>query len=58
MEINIVITRDYYWNDETEKTIENIIPINPELIISTGDHVKDEKSAGCWIEMSKEIKDK
>jgi hypothetical protein len=38
MEINIVITRDYYWNDETEKTIENIIPINPELIISTGDH--------------------
>ncbi len=28
------------------------------MIITTGDHVKDEKSADCWIEMSEEIKDK
>jgi translation initiation factor 2 alpha subunit (eIF-2alpha) len=27
------------------------------LIITTGDHVKDEKSADCWIEMSQDIKD-
>ena len=33
-----------YCNNETEKTIENIIEINPEIIITTGDHVKDEKS--------------
>ncbi|HET7643708.1 MAG TPA: metallophosphoesterase [Nitrososphaeraceae archaeon] len=57
-DINIVVAGDFYCNDETEDTIENIISINPELIITTGDHVKDEISAECWIEMSKPIKDK
>ena len=28
------------------------------MIITTGDHVKDEKNADCWIEMSQPIKDK
>jgi Calcineurin-like phosphoesterase len=49
---------DWYCNKETEKTIENILAIDPEVIITTGDHVKDEKSAKCWIEMSEKIKDK
>jgi len=57
-DINIVAVGDFYCNDETEKTIENIISIDPELIVTTGDHVKDEKSAKCWIEMSEKIKDK
>jgi len=57
-DINIVAAGDYYCNDETEDTIENIISVEPELIITTGDHVKDEKSANCWIKMSKNIKDK
>src|ERR687898_651377 len=57
-DINIVSVGDYYCNDETEDTIENIISVNPELIITTGDHVKDEKSAKCWIQMSEPIKDK
>ena len=57
-DINIVSAGDYYCNDETEDTIENIISVNPELIITTGDHVKDEKTADCWIEMSQPIKDK
>ncbi len=39
--INIVSAGDYYCNDETEDTIENIISVNPELIITTGDHVKE-----------------
>jgi hypothetical protein len=56
--INIVVAGDFYCNDQTEETIENIISINPELIITTGDHVKDVKSASCWIEMSQDIKDK
>jgi hypothetical protein len=56
--INIVTVGDFYCNDETEDTIENIISVNPELIITAGDHAKDETSADCWIEMSKEIKDK
>jgi hypothetical protein len=55
---NIVVAGDFYCNDETEETIENIISVNPELIITTGDHVKDETTADCWIEMSKPIKDK
>jgi len=57
-DINIVAAGDYYCNDETEDTIENIISVDPELIITTGDHVKDEKSAKCWIKMSEPIKDK
>ena len=57
-DINIVAVGDFYCNDETEDTIENIISIDPELIITTGDHVKNVKSAKCWIEMSEQIKDK
>ncbi|HEX7256852.1 MAG TPA: metallophosphoesterase [Nitrososphaeraceae archaeon] len=56
--INIVTVGDFYCNDETEDTIENIISVNPELIITAGDHVKESPSASCWIEMSEEIKDK
>ena len=56
-DINIVSAGDYYCNDETEDTIENIISVDPELIITTGDHVKDEKSTKCWIKMSESIKD-
>jgi Calcineurin-like phosphoesterase len=58
MDINIVVAGDFYCNDETEDTIENIISVNSELIVTTGDHVKDEQSANCWIEMSQPIKDK
>jgi Calcineurin-like phosphoesterase len=54
--INIVAVGDFYCNDETEDIIEDIISVNPELIITTGDHVKNVKSADCWIEMSEEIK--
>jgi 3',5'-cyclic AMP phosphodiesterase CpdA len=56
--INIVAVGDFYCNDETEDTIENIISTNPELIITTGDHVKDVKSIKCWAEMSEPIKNK
>jgi Calcineurin-like phosphoesterase len=56
--INIVAVGDFYCNDETEDIIENIISVNPELIITTGDHVKNVKSAKCWIEMSEQLKDK
>ena len=55
---NIVVAGDFYCNDQTEDTINNIISVNPELIITTGDHVKESPSASCWIEMSKPIKDK
>jgi hypothetical protein len=57
-DINIVAVGDFYCNDETEDIIEDIISVNPELIITTGDHVKNVKSADCWIEMSEEIKDR
>ncbi len=57
-DLNIVAVGDFYCNDETEDTIKNIISINPELIITTGDHVKDVGSIKCWIEMSQPIKNK
>jgi hypothetical protein len=57
-DINIVAVGEFYCNDETENTIENIININPELRITTGDHVKDVKSIKCWSKMSAPIKDK
>jgi hypothetical protein len=55
---NIVVAGDWYCNEETQKTINNILSVDPELIITTGDHVKDVKSAACWIKMSKPLKDK
>ena len=55
---NIVVSGDWYCNEETQKTINNILSVDPELIITTGDHVKDVNSADCWIKMSKPIKDK
>jgi hypothetical protein len=56
-DLNIVAVGDFYCNGQTEDIIKNIISVNPELIIPTRDHVKDEKSAKCWIEMSEPIKD-
>jgi predicted MPP superfamily phosphohydrolase len=55
---NIIAAGDWYCNDETERTIQNVINANPDLIITTGDHVKDVKSADCWIEMSQQLRDK
>ncbi len=48
---NIIAAGDWYCNEETERTIQNVINAKPDLIITTGDHVKDVKSADCWIEM-------
>jgi hypothetical protein len=41
-----------------KRTINNILAEHPELIITTGDQVKESSSASFWIEMSKSIKDK
>ncbi len=54
---NFIAVGDWYCNEETEKTIQNILSIAPEVIITTGDHVKDSPSASCWIEMSKPLND-
>ncbi|MDX1372329.1 MAG: metallophosphoesterase [Nitrososphaeraceae archaeon] len=55
---NFIAVGDYYCNKETKKTIKEILAINPEVIITTGDHVKNAKSADCWKKISKPIKDK
>jgi hypothetical protein len=57
-EYNFIAVGDWDCNEETKRTIQNIIAMDPELIITTGDHVKNEKSARCWIEMSQPIKEK
>lgn len=55
---NIIAAGDWYCNHETQRTIDNVIHANPDLIITTGDHVKDVASADCWIAMSKHLRDK
>ena len=55
---NFIATGDWYCNEETKKTIDNILAQHPELIITTGDQVKESPSAACWIEISQPIKDK
>jgi hypothetical protein len=57
-ENNIIAVGDWYCNEETKKTIANILAKNPKLVITTGDHVKKVPSASCWKDMSKPIKDK
>ena len=51
-------TGDWYCNEETQNTINNILDAHPELIITTGDQVKESPSVECWMDMSKPIKDK
>jgi hypothetical protein len=55
---NFIATGDWYCNEETKKTIKNILAAHPELIITTGDQVKESPSAQCWMDMSKPIHDK
>lgn len=55
---NIMAAGDWYCNQETQRTIDNVVHANPDLIITTGDHVKDVASADCWIGMSKHLKDR
>src|SRR6185436_10739800 len=55
---NFIATGNWYCNDETKKTIKNILAVHPELIITTGDQVKESPSAQCWMDMSKPIHDK
>ena len=55
---NIIAAGDWYCNEETGKTIQNVLNANPDLVITTGDHVKDVNDAKCWIDMSEQLKDK
>jgi Calcineurin-like phosphoesterase len=55
---NFIAAGDWYCNEETKKTINNILDQHPELIITTSDQVKESPSASCWMEMSHDIKDK
>ena len=55
---NFIAVGDWYCNEETKKTINNILAVHPELIITTGDQVKESPSAQCWIDMSNPIHDK
>ena len=42
---NFIAAGDWYCNEETKKTINNILIQHPELIITTGDQVKESLSA-------------
>ena len=53
---NFIAIGDWYCNEETEKTIQNILSIDHEVIITKGDQVKDSQSVSCWINMPNPIK--
>jgi predicted MPP superfamily phosphohydrolase len=55
---NIIAAGDWTCNSESQRTIDNVLELNPDLIITAGDHVRNVPSADCWIAMSAKIKDK
>jgi Calcineurin-like phosphoesterase len=55
---SIIPVGDWTAMKKQKKTIDNILTKNPNLVITTGDHVKKSPSAACWMNMSKPIHDK
>lgn len=57
-EHNIVAAGDWTCNAESQRTIDNVFKFDPDLVITAGDHVRNQTSADCWTEMTAKIKDK
>jgi predicted MPP superfamily phosphohydrolase len=55
---NIIAAGDWICNAESQRTMDNVLKFDPDLIITAGDHVVNVTSAECWIEMTSKIKDK
>jgi Calcineurin-like phosphoesterase len=54
---NIAVAGDWGCKKDAEKTVENILDKNPELVIANGDLSYDE-SAECWFEVIQPLKSK
>jgi hypothetical protein len=54
---NIAVAADWGCEENTEKTVENMQKMNPEIVIAAGDLSYDE-SAACWFEIIQPLKSK
>jgi hypothetical protein len=57
-DINFIAAGDWNCNKETEKTINKIIKLEPELILGLGDYTFQNTSPQCWFDISEPIYDK
>ena len=57
-DINFIAAGDWNCNKETEKTINKITKLEPELIIGLGDYTVENISPQCWFDISQPIDDK
>ena len=55
--INFIAAGDWNCNTETEKTIEKITELEPELVLGLGDYTVKNISPQCWFDISKPIDD-
>ena len=56
-DINFIAAGDWNCNTETEKTIEKITELQPELVLGLGDYTFENISPQCWFDISKPIDD-
>jgi hypothetical protein len=55
--INFIAAGDWNCNAETEKTINKITKLEPELILGLGDYTFENISPQCWFDISDPIDD-
>ena len=57
-DINFIAAGDWNCNKETQKTIEKITKLEPELVVGLGDYTFENISPQCWFDISEPIDDK
>ncbi len=57
-DINFIAAGDWNCNKETEKTINKMTKLEPELILGLGDYTFENISPQCWFDISEPINDK
>ena len=57
-DINFIAAGDWSCNKETQKTIEKITKLEPELVVGLGDYTYKEVSPQCWFDISEPIDDR
>jgi Calcineurin-like phosphoesterase len=57
-DFNFIAAGDWNCNKETEKTINKMTKLEPELILGLGDYTFENISPQCWFDISEPINDK
>ena len=52
---NIVAVGDWDCNKESKKTMNNLLKVQPSLVLGLGDYTFENPSPSCWFELSKPI---